>query len=331
MTLRLEDKWVWDFWFAVDGDEYHVFYLQAPRSLGSPNLRHRHASIGHAVSTDLRTWSVLPDAVLPGTPGSWDDLAVWTGSVIRRGDTWYMFYTGISSRDQGRVQRIGLAVSQDLIAWRKHPANPVLEADPRWYELLDLSRWRDQSWRDPWVFYVREDDSFHLLVTARVPYGPPDEAGVVGHAQSADLVNWTVLPPLTQPGEFAQAEVPQLVYYHDTYALLVSCLAEDHSRKRRAEMREVAQTGTFVAYASDFRGPYTCFEGPLVPADNPLGPLYAGKLLRAGDQWWYFAFRGDDSREFHGELIDPLRVGQTASSRLAVEHPRGLVHHDGPD
>ena len=65
MPLSLPDKWIWDFWFAQDGLEYHVFYLQAPKSLGDEKLRHWHVSIGHAVSRDLVSWSVLPDAISP--------------------------------------------------------------------------------------------------------------------------------------------------------------------------------------------------------------------------------------------------------------------------
>ena len=44
MTLRLPDKWVWDFWLARDGTDYHAFYLQAPRALGDPELRHLNAA-----------------------------------------------------------------------------------------------------------------------------------------------------------------------------------------------------------------------------------------------------------------------------------------------
>jgi len=43
-----------DFWFADDGERYRLFFLRAPRALGDPELRHRRASLGHAVSTDLR-------------------------------------------------------------------------------------------------------------------------------------------------------------------------------------------------------------------------------------------------------------------------------------
>ena len=33
MSLRLPDKWVWDFWLVRRGGEHHLFYLQA---LASP-------------------------------------------------------------------------------------------------------------------------------------------------------------------------------------------------------------------------------------------------------------------------------------------------------
>ena len=68
---------------------------------------------------------------------AFDDLATWTGSVIRHPDgTWFMFYTGATLTPAGNVQRIGFATSEDLMTWRKNPDNPVLQADPRWYEQL---------------------------------------------------------------------------------------------------------------------------------------------------------------------------------------------------
>src|SRR5438477_10851503 len=112
MALRLPDKWVWDFWLARD-TRHHVFYLQAPRSLGRSELRHHSASIGHAVSRDLRAWEVLPDALHPGPAGSWDDLATWTGSVVEHAGCWQMLYTGINRSERGLIQRIGLATSDD--------------------------------------------------------------------------------------------------------------------------------------------------------------------------------------------------------------------------
>ena len=323
MTLRLPDKWVWDFWEIQHGPEHHLFYLQAPRALEAPESRHHHASIGHAVSDDLRNWTVLPDALHPGSDGSWDDLATWTGSTIEHEGRWYMLYTGIGRRDEGLIQRIGLAVSDDLVSWVKHPGNPVLEADSRWYDLLDLSRWRDQSWRDPWLIKHPEDGSFHSLITARSPRGASDGAGVVGHARSLDLTEWEVLPPVTEPGEFAQVEAPQLVAADGQYALLVSAQADDHSQERIERLGAPGETGTFVFASNEMFGPYTLPGGSIVPPDGPLGPLYAGKILeRKPGRYEFMAFRGDGDRDFLGDLIDPLPIGFDDKGQISVRLPR---------
>jgi beta-fructofuranosidase len=325
VTLRLPDKWVWDFWLARQDEVWHIFYLQAPRALGDPALRHHNASIGHAISHDCREWKVLEDAILPGPSGSWDDLATWTGSVIKHDGRWYMLYTGICHADRGLVQRIGLVVSEDLVHWSKHDSNPVLEADPRWYELLDLERWRDQSWRDPYVFFNPDDGAFHVLVTARSNVGPSDGAGVIAHARSIDLVHWEVLPPITEPGEFAQVEVTQLVKEEDRCIIVFSCHAEDHSSSRTRRLGTVGRGGTFVLSAKQFEGPYSVSDNPVAAENGDLGVLYAGKILdRDVSVWEFMAFRGDNDIDFVGELTDPLPVGLTDNGDLAILVDRSI-------
>ncbi|MDX1520817.1 MAG: glycosyl hydrolase family 32, partial [Anaerolineae bacterium] len=174
MALRLADKWIWDFWLVQDEPDYHIFYLQAARSLEREVFRHFNVSVGHAVSTDLRRWEVLPDALQPSAGPAWDDYTTWTGSIIKHQGLWYFFYTGTCRAERAWIQRIGLATSADLIHWQKHPDNPLIEADARWYEMLDLNVWEDQAWRDPWVFQHRDTGEFHALITARVKAGPPD-------------------------------------------------------------------------------------------------------------------------------------------------------------
>lgn len=316
MALRLPDKWVWDFWFARKDDEHHVFYLQAPRSLGDSELRHHHASIGHAISGDARQWTVVDDAIQPGPSGAWDDLATWTGSVLERNGLWHMLYTGINRSERGLIQRIGLAVSSDLVHWHKHVANPVLEADASWYELLDLERWRDQSWRDPWLY--TDDGRIRALITARSSGGSPDGAGVIAQAQSFNLVDWEVLPPLTEPGEFAQVECPQLVTLDGRRIVLFSCLAEDHSAQRRERLGGDGTTGSFV-FEQFESGAWLPSDEPIAASSSHLGPLYAGKLLQVepGD-WRYLAFRGAGNDGFLGELTDPLPV-RVEAGELFVE------------
>ena len=122
--LRLGSSWVWDFWLADDGDLFHQFFLKAPRAHGDPDERHRHATVGHAVSRDLTDWVEVADALTPSPGPAFDDLAIWTGSVVRDGTGWRMFYTGIDRADRGRVQRIGAAVSGDLLTWTRVSSEP---------------------------------------------------------------------------------------------------------------------------------------------------------------------------------------------------------------
>lgn len=304
MALELPDRWVWDFWFAEDGDDVHVFYLQAPRSLGDPDLRHRNATIGHAISRDLRAWTVLPDPLPAAPPGAWDDLATWTGSIIRRDGTWYLFYTGCSRVEDGLVQRIGLATSTDLHTFQRHGDRPLMEADPRWYELLDRTVWPDQAWRDPWVFADPEGDGYHALITARRNHGSPDARGVIGHATSADLLRWEVGPPIVGPAGFGQLEVPQVLTMDSAGAVLTFCTGARHvAADRLPYQARGAWTGTYICRGPGLLGP---FDVPLRVEFQPYSALYAGKLIRRGGDWWFLGFVDQVDGSFVGMLSDPL-------------------------
>ena len=162
MGFNLADHWVWDFWLADDGERHHLFYLHAPKSLGNPDLRHRNARIGHATSADLRDWTDHGRAFDPGSPGSFDGSATWTGSVVRGPDRlWRMFYTGsrfLSADSNANIEAIGLATSPDLFSWTKRPG-PICSADSQWYETLGTSSWPEEAWRDPWVFWSKQTSS----------------------------------------------------------------------------------------------------------------------------------------------------------------------------
>lgn len=84
--LKLKDKWIWDFWFAQDGADWHIYFLQADRSLGDPELRHRNVSVGHAVSQDLKNWTQLGTCFVPSDGPAFDDFTTWTGSVLQAPD-----------------------------------------------------------------------------------------------------------------------------------------------------------------------------------------------------------------------------------------------------
>ncbi len=318
MVLHLNDKWVWDFWFAHDGDDTHIFYLQAPRSLGNPDLRHWHSAVGHAVSKDLIDWEILPDALHPsGDDSAWDSLTTWTGSIIQHNNSWYMFYTGTSKAENGVIQRIGLAISDDLMIWSQVETNPIIKIDQRWYELLEKNIWYEQAWRDPWVF--EERGKFHAFITARCREGQPGERGVIGYACSEDLLEWEVQAPITQPGEFAYLEVPQLVEINNRWYLLFSVESERYSEKRCARKGLDVCTGTHYMMADDPLGPFFSPDKDLLYGDD-VGSSYSGKLVQNSTGEWMFmaAIQNDPIGEYVGDISDPMTLMITENGFLEV-------------
>ncbi len=301
--LRLPDHWVWDSWYAEDDEgRHHAFFLRASRALLDPDRRHKRASIGHAVSADLRDWRLVADALVPADEPAWDDLATWTGSVVRGHDgQWYMFYTGVSRADSGLVQRIGLATSSDLHTWHRYGGKPLLEADPAWYERLNNQDWYEEAWRDPWVFPDPGGDGWHMLITARARHGAPEGRGVIGHAQSDDLVQWEVRPPLSAPAGFGHLEVPQVAVI-DGRSLLMFCT--DHPQGR-----------IWTVPGSSVTGPWDASRSRPVDCRH----LYAPRLVRdSAGAWQLIGFVSGPRDGFVGELSDPLPVRYTSDGILEV-------------
>ncbi len=315
--LSLAERWVWDFWTVEDGDVVHAFFLNAPKAIGDPDARHWNVTVGHATSTDLVHWTVLPDALAPSDEAAFDDATTWTGSVVRNDDgIWWMFYTGTSHADRGRTQRIGAATSTDLSTWTKQ-RDVLVAADPRWYAVEEPPPWDATAWRDPWL--LRDDDgTWHMLVTARSAQGAVDDRGVVGHATSTDLRTWTVLPPLSAPGSgFGHLEVTQVAEVECRLVLLFSCLPPQLSEATRDR---VGSCGTWAVAIPGPTGPFDVASARVLTAEDS----YAARLVaRRGQEPVLLSFantRPDGS--FVGVLNDPLRV-TWADGVLRTVRPRG--------
>ncbi|MGH3166947.1 MAG: hypothetical protein ACRDN0_13810 [Trebonia sp.] len=299
--LHLPDHWVWDSWYATDDEGlHHAFFLRASRALLNPERRHRHASIGHAVSADLRDWHLVADSLVPADDPSWDDLATWTGSVVKGPEgRWYMFYTGVSRSDDGLVQRIGLATSADLITWERHGAKPLVEADPAWYERLSIEDWHEEAWRDPWVFPDPAGDGWHMLITARANHGAAEGRGVIGHARSDDLLHWEVRPALSAPAGFGHLEVPQVAVI-DGQPLLMFCTDKPEPR-------------IWAVPGPSLTGPWDISQAR--PVNCP--DLYAPRLIRdSAGIWHLIGFISSRTHGFVGVLSDPVPVRYTTSRGL---------------
>lgn len=325
MPFSLPEHWVWDFWIADDGEQFHLYYLHAPSSLGDPHLRHRNARIGHAVSTDLRTWNDLGVCLEPSGGDAVDAHATWTGSVVPSTDGgWILYATGsrfLRPDAHDNVETVTIATSPDLHHWSKRP-DLALSADPSLYETLGHSVWPEEAWRDPWVMRAPAGDEWWMLLTARARHGADElDRGVVGLAVSHDQLHWRAVGALSEPGAgFKHLEVPQVIDIDGHRVLLFSCDTPALAGVRAVE----GARGGIWAVEMDEHGCVDARDAQLVVDDS----LYAGRAVqdRAGD-WHLMAFRNLDARgAFIGGITDPLPLRWSADERrLVVDLEQAVV------
>ena len=149
---------------------YHMFFQHNPYGSEWGNM-----SWAHAASLDLVRWKHLPIALAP-TPGACDKDGIFSGCCVIRYGVPTILYTGVSPE----VQCIATS-DDDLIAWTKRPATPVIAARPR----DDL-----EGFRDPFVW--KEPDAWYMVLGSGIK-------GLGGTAllyRSPDLLNWDYLHPL---------------------------------------------------------------------------------------------------------------------------------------
>lgn len=322
MTLRIDGHYVWDSWIADDGERYHLFFLKAPRTAQGPAARHTAAVVGHATSADLVDWQLEADAFGPAA-GAWDDLAIWTGSVVRADDgTWRLFYTAVGTGWHGtRDQRIGAATSSDLTTWTRVGDRPLVEVDTRWYKALPEDATASETWRDPFVFKSPFGHGWHMLIAARMRDEPAGQDGALAHAVSDDLQHGRVLPPATEPAGFSQVEVAQVRQVDGQWVLVFTCHPDEQSPE------QVERFGRYciwsVAGDSVF-GPWDLAAARPLDAD-PM--LFAAPLVQRRDgSWALIGFRNVEAEGGDGfEIGDPIPVEIHDGALAAVEPATRVV------
>lgn len=329
MVLSLPDRWIWDFWLARDDADWHIFFLQAEKSLGDPELRHWNVSQGHAIGPDLVNWTHLGTSLEPSPSPAWDDYTTWTGSVIRGPDgLWHQFYTGTCRAENGLIQRVGHTVSEDLHNWQRLGSGLALDlADPP-YELAVAPNWHDRAMRDPWVMPDPNGHGYLMYFTARV--AGLDEAnagGAIGLATSPDLYSWTLQPPVFT-GQFGQLEVPQVFEAKGKWYCLF-CTSQTHwSDGYRAGYPGAEVTGTHYLIGDSPRGPWRVAPGPFLDGADPCH-RYAGRVVQTDDGLFLMGFiHNPDGADFVGQVSDPIpvEIGRGGLLHVVGKTPAGDDH-----
>ncbi|MDX1564400.1 MAG: glycosyl hydrolase, partial [Phycisphaeraceae bacterium] len=315
---------------------YHLFHLVLPN----------HDFIAHAVSTNAINWRRVGNALFIGDPGSWDDLMLWTMHVTpdpHRPGSWRMFYTGLSRREQGRMQRVGLALSDDLYHWKKAPVHwedlrgptdpePVLEArrrsqsveasfynapfdpescfpiepdTPHYENDIDVGRsW--VSFRDP--FYFQEDGQGWLAVAGRVPDGPIIRRGCVAALRETEPNCFESVPALHHPGLYDDLEVPNVVQLDGEYYLIASIREDSKIR---------------YWHTDRIGNPWRSYHDNVLMAQGN----YAARVCRDDQGWlvWnFFTMKGDGDQEYN-LMPPPKRLMRNENGLLRTATFEGLT------
>lgn len=323
MTLSLPDKWIWDSWYAHDGQRWHVFFLQADKSLGDPELRHFNVSQGHAVSDDLINWDHKGTCLTPTDHVAWDDYTTWTGSVVQDDQgLWHLFYTGSCHEEEGMYQRIGHATSTDLHNWQRVGDGLCLDLQGPNAEHYEADwvkgYWHDRAMRDPWVMRDPDGKGWLMYFTARVPgRDEANAAGAIGFATSPDLNHWTLQPPVFDGG-YGQLEVPQ-VFEHQGRWYCLFCTHADHFSAERANQTPGGPvSGSHYLIGDSPRGPWRIAPGFM---DGALpARRYAGRILDTDNGLVIMGFADGGRENFKGYVMNPESVRLDEDGHLFVRY-----------
>ncbi len=194
------------FIFQPQVNIFHLFYIWQDRKmiakLGGAGYDSTEKFLGHAWSTDLLHWTQM-DSVLAVRPGEWDNFHVWAPSIIQKGPTYFMFYTGVTrTGPQGlQIQRIGVATADattpgdSLKTWTRGSTWIFSHNNVPW-AYHDTTKVFGQQFRDPFVMADPESVGHYLMYYVTVPKYDT-LSYVVGVGKSAgDLTNWRNYGPM---------------------------------------------------------------------------------------------------------------------------------------
>lgn len=205
---------------------YHLFYI-----FQDPSLPRRGHCWGHASSADLVHWQFHPPALKPGPDVPEQGIFSGCALITREGVPALVYYgmnTGIC---------IAFAEDDDLVRWRRHPANPVIVEPKRGDPAFDVYRVFDPH---AWL----EGDVYHMILGGRVkPYDVRDTAYLF---TSTDLEHWDYQRPFYNPNphwtdENEDCACPDFFELGDRHVLM--CIS--HPRGTRYYLGRY-HAGTFI-------------------------------------------------------------------------------------
>lgn len=297
-------------------DTYHLFHLTTP-----PFTKHHPPRLRSCwwrlQSKDLVHWTRdVEPSIKPGESQTAPDAdGAWTGAAVLGPDgNMNILYTGYNLSENGK-QVILRTKSQDPHGTKfDYPGKEIsFNGDGR-------NQLEHIDFRDPYVFYNKEESQYWMIIASRLADGPHWSRGCIALLKSTDLDTWTFAPdPLYSPNDMFCPECPELFSLPNGKWYLV--YSRFHS----------PNAGTVYRIADSPYGPFR------IPRDGSHGRLdgrrwYAAKSCpKAGDpsKRIYFGWIGDyleDERKWlwAGDLAVPREVSADDKGFLRVQPAAGV-------
>jgi beta-fructofuranosidase len=308
---------LWDTWLFQQGDIFHLFHLQRQRSeIGC-------SSIGHAITRDWLHWQTLPPVLAQGSGAGWDAGPLMTGMTFVHDGRYYLIYGAMVDR----MQRIGLAVSDDLITWEKVGRAPILEPAGPWYETDPAHAINyETAWRDPYVFYHAPENCFYAFICARVAGSPDVGGGCIAVARSENLCDWSLLPPAYVSNTLTCLEVPEYFSLNGQHYLTYT--TSYHFGTPYPTYDPFQATGTFYLVSETMLSGYHLPDYPnALNASLPnVTTSYVGRSIpdpaHSGQRWYYYhhVYPPQPGESLAGSLSAPKHLQASTGGKLSVRY-----------
>lgn len=278
-------------------NSFYVFFLQDWRN-GAPTDH----PVYFTKTFDYSTFQGFTEAI-PNESADSQEQFLGTGSFIKNENgKLYGFYTG-HNRNLYPAEKIMLATSTDMRTFTKVPGF-TFEA-PDGYD--------KNNFRDPEVYYDPGRSCYVMLITTIL-----DEKGVLARYTSTDLLNWSLITPLTDFQSDAHIlECPNIFKMGDKWYLVFSRINRDEHRK------------TFYRIADSPDGPWRRCQDETGHHETFDGLyLYAAKTSGKGNERYLSGWCSTGQQVNSKNELD---WGGSLITHKLVQQPNGRLYPVIPD
>lgn len=190
-----------------------------------------------------------------GGEGHWDVKIRERGWIMREGNQYHMWYTGYDGSREG-TKKLGYAVSEDGIHWKRHPENPIHQK--HWVEDLMIVKQGNTYY----MFAEGKNDQSHLLTSKdkihwkrqgpldiRYTNGKQIEHGPYGTPVAwYENGTWYLFYERRDAGVWLATSKDMQIWKHVQDEPVLSPGPERYDRKMIALNQIVKQNGRYYAY-----------------------------------------------------------------------------------